>query len=227
MPVVGTAHKALVTGGGRGIGLAICRALESRGVVVVAPSRASLDLLDPASIERFAAQHAADGIDILVNNAGINRLNALEHVRDDDWAAMLQVNLTGPFKLIQAFAPHMAARGWGRIVNVSSIFSIVTRQRRAAYSAAKSALNGVTRAAAVELAPKKILVNALCPGYVNTELTRKNNSPADLEAIARTIPLGRLAEPSEVAAVAAFLCSEDNGYITGQTIVADGGFVCQ
>jgi 3-oxoacyl-[acyl-carrier protein] reductase len=227
MPHDVKAHKALVTGGARGIGLAICRALESRAIAVVAPSRSSLDVLDPAYIERFAAEHSAEGIDILVNNAGINLLNAFERVQDQDWAAMLQVNVTAPFKLIQAFAPHMAAAGWGRIVNVSSIFSIVSRECRAAYSAAKSALNGLTRAAAVELAPKRILVNAVCPGYVNTELTAQNNSPADLQSIARSIPLGRLAEPCEIAAVAAFLCSDENGYITGQTIVADGGFVCQ
>ncbi len=96
MPEAATAHRALVTGGARGIGLAICQALETRGIIVLAPSRVELDLLDPLSIERFAAAHVGTGIDILVNNAGINLLNALERIRDDDWAAMLQVNASAP-----------------------------------------------------------------------------------------------------------------------------------
>jgi NAD(P)-dependent dehydrogenase (short-subunit alcohol dehydrogenase family) len=120
----------------------------------------------------------------------------------------------------------MRKRRWGRIVNISSIFGIVTRQQRAAYSATKSALAGLTRTMAVELGHNNVLVNCVAPGYVETELTRQNNSPSDLEKIADTIPMGRLGQPEEIAKLVAFLCGDDNTYITGQVLVADGGFTC-
>jgi 3-oxoacyl-[acyl-carrier protein] reductase len=121
----------------------------------------------------------------------------------------------------------MMARRFGRIVNISSIWSIVSKKRRLTYSASKAGLNGMTRALAVELAPYNILINAVAPGYVNTELTRQNNSEQDIHAIKETIPLRRLAEPSEIAETVFFLCSERNTYITGQVITVDGGFTCQ
>ena len=129
--------------------------------------------------------------------------------------------------LLQGVAPGMKARGWGRVVNISSIFGVVTKERRGAYSAVKAGLNGLTRTAAVELAPFGVLVNSVCPGYVATDLTRQNNSPADLEKIAATIPAGRLAEPEEIARFVAWLCGEANTYLTGQTILVDGGFTCR
>ncbi|MEJ7637012.1 MAG: SDR family oxidoreductase [Singulisphaera sp.] len=135
------------------------------------------------------------------------------------------MNLTAPFLLIQGFAPGMAEGGWGRVVNISSIWAVVSKEKRAAYSSAKSALAGLTRTSAVELATGGILVNAVCPGFVETELTRANNPPEAIEAILRSIPLGRLAQPEEVGRLVAFLCSEQNTYITGQSIVIDGGFV--
>jgi 3-oxoacyl-[acyl-carrier protein] reductase len=150
----------------------------------------------------------------------------LEDLDDDLWTQTYQVNLHAPFRLIQGFAPGMKARGWGRIVNVSSVFSLVTKERRAAYSATKSGLNGLTRTVAVELGPSNILVNAVCPGYVETELTRQNNSPADIQRIAATVPLRRLAQPQEIARLVAFLVGEENAYITGQLVIIDGGFLC-
>ncbi|MEY4489132.1 MAG: hypothetical protein RIQ79_1640, partial [Verrucomicrobiota bacterium] len=186
-----------------------------------------LDLADPASLDAYLARHASTEIDILINNAGINVLQGLSTLEPSVWQAMLQVNLTSALRLTQAFAPGMAARGWGRVVNLSTIFSIVTKERRAAYSMTKAALNALTRSAAVEFGPGGVLVNALAPGYVDTDLTRRNNSPADLAAIEATIPLRRLAAPSEIARLAAFLATEENTYITGQTLVADGGFTCQ
>ena len=140
---------------------------------------------------------------------------------------MLQVNLVAPLRLIRGLAPGMVARGYGRIVNLSSIWGQVSRPRRVTYALTKSGLNGLTRTLAVELAAHNVLVNAVAPGYVNTELTRQNNSPQEIDAICQTIPARRLAEPAEIAEVVAFLCSEKNSYITGQTIVVDGGFTCQ
>jgi NAD(P)-dependent dehydrogenase (short-subunit alcohol dehydrogenase family) len=220
-------RRALVTGGARGIGAAIAFALQSQGIEVIAPSRQELDLGDRASVAAFLEAPSSQNIDILVNNAGINFLNEIDRIADEDWDEMLRVNLTAPMALIRSLSPAMKSRQWGRIVNISSIFSLVTRAKRGAYSAAKSGLNGLTRTAAVELAPHGILVNAICPGYVETELTYQNNSPEQLAAIANTIPARRLARPEEIANLVAFLCSEKNTYLTGQTITIDGGFTCQ
>jgi 3-oxoacyl-[acyl-carrier protein] reductase len=219
-------RKACVTGGSRGIGAAIIRELNRRGFEVWAPSRAELDLSDPASIARFVAAHPAE-VDVLVNNAGINFLKALPELDLATWTQMQQVNLAAPLCLIQWAAPFMRERRWGRILNISSVFSLVTKEKRGAYSMTKAALNALTRSAAVEFGPDGILVNSLCPGYVETEMTRRNNSPADLEKIKSAIPLRRLALPEELARVAGFLCSEENNYLTGQAVVADGGFTCQ
>jgi 3-oxoacyl-[acyl-carrier protein] reductase len=217
-------RTALVTGGARGIGAAIVAELRARGYEVLAPTRRELDLLDPGSIARYGV--AERGVNVLVNNAGINFIKPLAEITEKLWLDTFTVNLHAPLRLIQAVAPGMKARRWGRIVNVSSVFSLVTKEQRAAYSAMKSGLNGLTRTMAVELAQDGILVNAICPGYVETELTRQNNSPADLERIAATIPLRRLAQPDEIARCVAFLCGDDNTYITGQLLVVDGGFTC-
>jgi 3-oxoacyl-[acyl-carrier protein] reductase len=217
---------ALITGGARGIGAAIAAELVAAGCRVVAPARAELDLASPGSLEAWVAANSGLAVDILVNNAGINVLRPLPEIESAAWAAMVQTNLTAPLRLVQAFAPGMAVRGWGRILNVSSIFSLVTKERRAAYSMTKAALNALTRSAAVEFGPAGVLVNALAPGYVDTALTRQNNPPEAIAAIAAAIPLRRLAQPAELARTAAFLVSEANTYLTGQTVVVDGGFTC-
>jgi len=219
-------RTALITGGSRGIGAAIAQNLRSGGCRVLTPSRAELDLANAASIDAFLACHRDAPVDILVNNAGINFLRGLQELDAATWQDMLQTNLTAALRLTQGFAPAMAARGWGRILNVSTIFSLVTKDRRSAYSMTKAALNALTRSAAVEFGPGGVLANSLAPGYVDTALTRQNNTPEAIEAIASAIPLRRLAAPAELAQVAAFLVSEENTYLTGQTIVVDGGFVC-
>jgi NAD(P)-dependent dehydrogenase (short-subunit alcohol dehydrogenase family) len=218
---------AFITGGARGIGAAIRTELEQRGCRVVAPSRRELDLGQPASIEAYLRTQGDLRVDILINNAGINILNSITAIDAATWQAMLQTNLTAALSLIQAFAPGMASRRWGRILSISSIFGVVTREQRAAYSATKAALNALTRSAAVEFGPSGVLVNALAPGYVDTELTRKNNTPEMLATIEAAIPLRRLAQPAELARTAAFLVSEENTYLTGQTLLVDGGFTCQ
>jgi NAD(P)-dependent dehydrogenase (short-subunit alcohol dehydrogenase family) len=219
-------RTALVTGAARGIGAAIAAEFVARGVNVVAPTRQELELADPAAIEHFLTTQKTSGvsIDILVNNAGINFINPLEDVSQETWHKTFQVNVHAPFRLAQALAPAMKERRWGRIVNISSMFSVVSRQHRAVYSATKSALNGLTRTLAIELGPGNVLVNSVGPGYVETALTRQNNSAEELDRIAGTIPLRRLAQPEEIAKFVAFLCSEDNTYITGQLLLADGGF---
>jgi 3-oxoacyl-[acyl-carrier protein] reductase len=219
-------RTAFVTGGRRGIGAAVVTELQRGGVAVLAPTRDELDLANPDSIETYIDEcHRKNAhIDIVVNNAGVNILNPYAEVSRDTWATMMQVNLNAPFRLAQAFAPLMQRAGWGRIVNISSMFGVVTRAHRAAYSTTKSALAGLSRTLAVEVGRDNVLVNCVAPGYVETELTRQNNSPEQLDQIKHTIPLGRLAQPAEIAKLVAFLCSDENTYITGQVLLIDGGF---
>lgn len=219
-------RTALVTGGARGIGAAVASQLESVGYRVIAPPRTVLDLASSASIDTYLASHGSETVDILINNAGINTLRAIPEIDAATWGEMVQVNVSSALRLTQAFAPGMAQRGWGRILNLVSIFALVTRERRAAYSMTKAALAALTRTAAVEFGPQGVLVNALAPGYVDTELTRRNNPPEAIAAIEASIPLRRMAKAKELAEVAAFLVSEANSYLTGQTVVVDGGFTC-
>jgi 3-oxoacyl-[acyl-carrier protein] reductase len=220
-------RTVLLTGGARGIGAAIVAEFRRHGHDVLTPTRAELDLASAEALEDFIRRAADRPVDILVNNAGINVLHRIETLDAPAWQAMLQVNLTSPVRLTQAFLPGMKARQWGRVLNVSSIFSLVTKEKRAAYSMTKAALNAFTRSLTVEYGPFGILANTLCPGYVDSALTRQNNTPQEIEAISVNIPLRRLAQPEEIARVAYFLCSDENTYITGQEIVADGGFLCQ
>lgn len=217
---------ALVTGASRGLGRAIAERMRVDGVTVFAPGRDELDLSDRDSIERYLSG-LAQPVDILVNNAGINHIVALEQLTPEQLSETLQINLKAPVQIVSTIAPAMKSRQHGRIVNLSSIWSLVSKEGRGAYSAAKAAINGITRTMALELGPHNILVNAVAPGYINTDLTKQNNSVEQLEAIARDIPLRRLGEPEEIAELVSFLCSERNSYVTGQVIAIDGGYVCR
>jgi 3-oxoacyl-[acyl-carrier protein] reductase len=217
---------ALVTGASRGIGSAITRVLQKAGATVLAPTRSEMDMADLSSIERYIGS-VKGTIDILVNNAAINVLAGLDEIERDGLNEMLQINLVAPIMLTKLVAEKMKANRYGRIVNISSIWSVVAKERRLAYAASKSAMSGVTRTLALELGQYGILVNSIAPGYVNTELTSQNNSPEQIKQISSSIPLERLAEPEEIAEMAAFLCSRKNSYMTGQVLVVDGGYVCR
>lgn len=219
-------RTALVTGASRGIGAAIAQHLAANGYEVLAPTRLEMDLGSNTAIDAYLSK-VKDRVDIIVNDAGINRIAALDNIRDQDIDDTLQINLIAPLQVIRRITPYMRKKEYGRIVNISSIWSAVSRAGRISYTMSKSALNGMTRALAIELAPYNILVNAVAPGYVLTDLTRQNNSDAELEQISKAIPLQRLANPQEIAAVVAFLCSEQNTYLTGQTLIVDGGYTCQ
>ena len=198
---------------------------HQQGYNVLKPLREELDLANPDSLEAFILRESSHPIDVLINNAGINILSLIEALDAATWQTMLQVNLTSPVRLTQAFLPGMKERRWGRVLNVSSILSLVAKEKRAAYSMTKAALNAFTRSLTVEYGPFGILANTVCPGYVDSALTRQNNTPQEMEAISATIPLRRIAQPEEIARVAYFLCSDENTYIAGQEIVADGGFL--
>jgi len=184
---------AFITGGSRGIGAAICQAYEAAGFSVVAPKRSELDLSSPESVGRYLATRKDWDIDVLVNNAGENKINSIESISLEDWQRTQTTNLTSAVLLIQAFSRHMAANRWGRIVNISSVYSAQARAGRVAYSASKAGLDAVTRTAAIELGASGILVTSVCPGFVDTELTAKNNSPEKIKELCALTALNRLA----------------------------------
>lgn len=215
---------ALVTGASRGLGKVFAEQLMKDGMRVITPGRQQLDLLSNKTIDYYLSS-LTEPIDVLVNDAGINRVSQTDF-SDVDLAETLQVNLIAPIRLARGLIPGMIQRRYGRIVNISSIWSIVSKPGRITYAVSKTGLNGYTRSLAVELAPYNILVNAVAPGYVNTELTRQNNTEEDLQFICQTIPVKRLAEPVEIARLVSFLCSENNSYMTGQCLVIDGGYSC-
>lgn len=215
---------ALVTGGSRGIGKAVCEKFEAMGYDVVAPTRAELDLSSSVSVERFLELHEKDVYDVIVNNAGINDVNDIENVTDDEIERAMSINLVTPLKLLRKFVPAMKERQYGRIVNIGSIWSIVSKRGRVVYSMTKHGIHGITKTLAVELAEYNILVNTVCPGFTLTELTYKNNTTEQIKRIEQDIPIGRMAQPDEIADAIAYLADERNTYLTGQLIAVDGGF---
>ncbi len=217
-------HKALITGASRGIGKAIKNLFEERGIIVYSPSRQEMDLRSNESIEHYVS--TLDNVDILVNCAGINELASIEEMTEEKLQEMIQVNLIAQTGLIKYITPVMKRQNYGRIVNFASIWCDFSKERRIMYSIAKSGVKGLTTAAAVELSKYNILVNAVAPGFVNTEMTSQNNTPEQIKMLAEALPIKRLAEPKEIAEFVYFLASEKNSFITGQTIFIDGGFSC-
>ena len=228
--------KALVTGGTRGIGRAICVALAECGCEVIYTGRTDSDPLAGASFVAVNFQKSSDveslctfisdvKPDILVNNAGINKIAPFCEIKLEDFDDVININLRVPFQLIKSSLPHMVECDWGRIVNISSIFGVVSKEFRASYSTSKFGLDGMTAAVSAEFAKKGVLINSVCPGFVRTDLTEEILGRDGMEQIAKTVPINRLADPIEIANVVAWLCSPDNSFMSGQSVVVDGGFV--
>lgn len=217
-------RKVLVTGGSRGIGKAIAEKFREHGYEVAAPTRQELDLLNEKSIEDYVTAHKEEGFDVIVNNAGINDIHEVEDITDEEIERMMATNLVAPIKLLRGFTGSMKKNNYGRIVNIASIWAVVSKSGRLVYSATKNGIHGVTNTLAVELAENNILVNTVCPGFTMTELTVKNNTPEEIAHISADIPMKRMARPEEIAEVVYFLCSEQNTYLTGQKIAVDGGY---
>lgn len=215
--------KVLITGGSRGIGKAVVDYLDMKKYLVVSPTRDILDLSDDRSIEEFIKKYKKNGFDIIINNAGINYPQWIEDVTDENIAQTIQVNLIAPIKLIRGFVPHMKKNMWGRIVNISSVFGVIARGKQIIYTATKHGINGATKSLALELASYNVLVNSVCPGFCATDMVLRN-SKEKIRSIEKDIPLRRIANPKEIAPLVEFLISDLNTYITGETIVIDGGF---
>lgn len=213
----------LITGGSRGIGKSCSELFSEHGYTVYAPCRNELDLLSEKNIREYVSSLNVN-IDVLINNAGINPLATVDQIDFNNARQMMDTNFWAPVLLTNLLAPKMKQQGYGRIVNISSIWGTVTKSGRGIYASSKAAINAFTRTAAVEFASSNVLVNAVAPGYVNTELTKINNSAEQIEIIKSNLPINRLAEPLEIAELIYFLGSEKNSFVTGQTIVADGGY---
>ncbi|KFA87954.1 acetoacetyl-CoA reductase [Archangium violaceum] len=232
---------ALVTGGTRGIGAAISAALHANGYRVVVTyvsddraahefslrtgiSRLKLDGGDADACKTALSQltERFGPVEVLVNNAGITRDAVLHRMQPEQWAAVIQNNLTACFNLCREVVPGMRERGFGRIINIGSINGQTGQVGQTAYAAAKAGLHGFTMALAREGASKGITVNLVAPGYIETDMVRSVN-PEILQRIIAQIPVGRLGTPEEVARAVLFLASDQSGFITGSTLTINGG----
>ena len=233
-------RTVVVTGGTRGIGRVLVHGYRMAGAEVIATGTGptsdaipagvryeQLDFNHRESLERFLGMlEDLPRLDVLVNNAGINRLGLAHEQPLEDYEEVMRVNLHGPFRCCRVAADRMLEAAYGRILNIASIWSVLTKPQRTAYTISKTGLVGLTRTLGVELAANGILVNALSPGFTATELTASTLSKAEVNALSQDLPIRRFADPVELVPVALFLTSDGNTYMTGQNVVVDGGFVC-
>ena len=236
---------ALVTGASRGIGKAIAESLISQGAIVLGTATTEsgaekitdyikkaggkgrgycLNVTDVSSIDSVlsAIQDEFGAPLVLVNNAGITRDNIMLRMKEDEWGQVIDTNLTSVFRMSKACLRGMTKAKWGRIINVSSVVGLMGNAGQAKYSAAKAGLEGFTRSLAREIGSRNITVNAVAPGFIDTDMT-KELPDAQKEALLGQIPAGRLGQPEEIAAAISFLAGEESGYITGATIPVNGG----
>lgn len=240
-------NYALVTGGSRGLGAAICRRLASPGLGIIinyhsneaaaqavaddirlAGGTAELLPFDVSSedsvdnaLEQWEEQHPDDRITVLVNNAGIRQDNLLIFMQSEQWHKVIDTTLDGFFYVTRRVLKGMLTKRFGRIINIASLSGLKGLPGQANYSAAKAALIGATKALAQEVAPRKVTVNAVAPGFIKTDMTKD----LDEDNLKKLVPLGRFGEADEVAALVAFLASKDSSYITGETISINGGML--
>lgn len=231
--------KILITGGSKGIGKSIAEKFIAEDYNVTLTSTNHLDssflakrinhykidFLDNSAIENFLSYVEDSRFDIIINNAGVNTVDYADALDLDDYRKIQRINTETPLRIIQKSLPHMKDQNWGRIINIASIFSVVSKARRASYSASKNALVGLTKAIGLEVASQGILVNCVSPGFIETELTSRVLGESGKNEIKKSIPIGRLGKPNEIAEIVYWLASPQNTYLTCQNLVIDGGFV--
>jgi 3-oxoacyl-[acyl-carrier protein] reductase len=234
-------RNALVTGASGGIGDAIARQLHGQGATVVLAGRrqaalaaladalgerarvAVAELAEPQAAEQLiAAADAEGGVDVLINNAGLTRDNLALRMKDEDWQTVLDVNLSAGFRLIRAALRGMMRRRWGRIVNVTSVVALTGNPGQANYAAAKAGMIGMTKSLAAEVASRRITVNCIAPGFIETPMTDALSEQQRARLLER-VPAGRLGSAADVAAAVGYLVSEEAAYVTGQTVHVNGG----
>ncbi len=240
---------ALITGGRKGLGKAMARGLAEAGADIVISSRHEDELRAALGdilkgLDRRGAFIVADmarrddvarlakgalaltgRVDILINNAGTNRPEAIEVLTDKNWDEVLEINLSSVMALTRSLAPQMKARGWGRIIHITSVLAFLSKEKRSCYSATKAALLGLARASALDLGSSGVTVNCIAPGPFLTDLPMSLLSEAEKKTFADHTALGRWGDPKELVGPALLLASDAGSYITGQTLVVDGGFL--
>jgi NAD(P)-dependent dehydrogenase (short-subunit alcohol dehydrogenase family) len=242
---------ALITGGSKGLGKAMARALAQAGADILISSRHEDELKsalqeilqgttrqghtivadmsrreDVIRLAQIALQRMGH-IDILINNAGTNTPQLMESIKDEDWDRVMEINLHSCMSLCRALIPQMKERRWGRIIHLASIMAFVSKEGRSVYSATKGALVAMTRAMALELGPFGITVNCIAPGFFMTDLPNRLLSADEKKAFAQAAALNRWGEPKELAGPALLLASNAGSFITGSTLLVDGGILCR
>lgn len=216
--------NVFITGGNGDIGSSIVNIFSSNGYNIVYPSSRELNLQNHNDIDIYFEKYGIN-YDVIVHCAGINNINNIENLDINNIYDTFQINTVSFFQIIKNILPYQKING-GHILGISSLYGNISRAGRLPYAMSKHALIALIQTAAIELAQYNILINALSPGFVYTEMTKKNNSEERIKYIESGIPLGKLADAADIAKTAYFLCSSDNTYITGQDIIADGGFMC-
>jgi NAD(P)-dependent dehydrogenase (short-subunit alcohol dehydrogenase family) len=239
---------ALVTGGNKGLGLAMARGFAEAGANIVLASRNEVEL--KAALDSILSATGRNGtyvvcdvsdrkqvdglaktavdrmgrVDILINNAGMNQPQPIDQIADEVWDRILEVNLSSCMALTRAVVPGMKHRKWGRVIHISSIMGIVSKEKRNAYSATKAALVGLCKASALDLGPFGVTVNCIAPGPFLTDMPMSILSDAEKKAFADRTALGRWGQPTELVGPAIFLCSDAGSYVSGHCLVVDGGY---
>ncbi len=246
-----TGKVALVTGGSQGLGKAMARALAQAGADIIISSRREdalkavlpevlqgterrgeyivADMLHRDQTNQLAktALEKMGRVDILVNNAGTNRPQPIDEITDEDWDQVMELNLNSVMVLTRALVPQMKERKWGRIIHISSIMGFVSKEKRNGYSATKTALIGFAKASALDLGHHGITVNCIAPGPFLTELPASLLSPEEKQTFADRTAMGRWGQPDELAGPVLLLASDAGSYITGETLVVDGGYIAR